>query len=576
MLHDSEADDPGTDNGEHPVNVVLMWHMHQPQYQDQVTGEFFLPWTYLHAIKDYIDMATIVEENPNAKAVVNFTPVLLDQIDHYARQFDQYFDLGVAFKEPLLRALGSHVLSANEQSRWTLIHQCTRANEQRFIQRFTPFRQLVELARHALEQPQRVNYLNDQFIYDILVWYHLAWLGETVRSHNEDVRYLLKKERNFTFTDRKLLLQILQQTINQIVPKYRELAERGQLELSVTPDKHPILPLLIDFACAREALPDSPLPKLAYPGGKERARVHLEKAKTVFKAHFGFIPDGCWPSEGALSEAAVAMIEEAGFKWTASGGGVLANSLRDSGLSDLCIHHPFVLDRTRIRCFFRDDPLSDLIGFTYSSWNESDAVLNLIHHILEIRQACGKKPDTIVPIILDGENCWEYYNENGYHFLTQLYQKLSEHPDINLTTFKDYLRAFSNTTPLPKLTAGSWVYGNLSTWIGNEDKNRGWDLLSEAKQTYDRLIGQFEGDRARLNTIENQLAICEGSDWFWWFGDYNPANSVRDFDFLYRTHLKNLYRMLGAPIPATLDQTISVGRGDPENSGVMRRGIADD
>ena len=74
--------------------------------------------------------------------------------------------------------------------------------------------------------------------------------------------------------------------------------------------------------------------------------------------------------------------------------------------------------------------------------------------------------------------------------------------------------------------------------------------------------------------IEKQLALCEGSDWFWWFGDYNPAQSVSDFEYLYRRHLINLYALIEQPAPDYLHQVISVGGGNPATGGVMRQGHA--
>ncbi len=556
-----------------PVNVVLCWHMHQPQYQDQFTRHFHLPWTYLHAIKDYVDMAAVVEELPQCRAVVNFTPVLLDQLDDYIQQFERYFKLGEPFSDGLLRSLSAPAIGPTDSLRHAIVKQCVRANENRLIRRFEPYHDLVQLARQALAKPAYLSYLDEQFFFDLLVWYHLVWMGETVREKNETVQRLIRKARGYTLSDRRELLSVIDMLMRTIVPRYRHLAASGQMELSVTPDKHPILPLLLDFRSAREAMPDAPLPDHShYPDGLARAQEHLQQGITSFERHFGFKPVGCWPSEGALSQDTLQLLQQAGFQWTATGGGVLGNSRHANGVGDICIHHPFQFDSIPLTCFFRDDNLSDLIGFTYSGWNEQDAVNNLLHHIQNIRTACNANPDTIVPIILDGENCWEYYAANGYPFLKALYSKLIEHPDIRLTTFRDYLKTKPVPTAMKKLVAGSWVYGTFSTWIGDHAKNRAWDLLCQAKQDFDRVMAQGRLAPEVAERAREQLAICEGSDWFWWFGDYNPAESVSDFDLLYRSHLKNLYRFLGEPAPATLDHVISRGGGTPENDGVMRRG----
>jgi alpha-amylase/alpha-mannosidase (GH57 family) len=122
------------------------------------------------------------------------------------------------------------------------------------------------------------------------------------------------------------------------------------------------------------------------------------------------------------------------------------------------------------------------------------------------------------------------------------------------------------------MMGGSWVYGTYSTWIGDKDKNRGWDLLIEAKQTYDEVIATTKFDADTMRALERQLAICEGSDWFWWFGDYNSADSVSDFERLFRLHLSNLYQMLGVEVPQSLSEAVSYGGGGIEQGGTMRRG----
>jgi alpha-amylase/alpha-mannosidase (GH57 family) len=220
-------------------------------------------------------------------------------------------------------------------------------------------------------------------------------------------------------------------------------------------------------------------------------------------------------------------------------------------------------------CFFRDDGLSDLIGFTYADWHAEDAVANLIGHLRTIAKVDPNNGDRVVSIILDGENAWEYYPENGYHFLSTLYSELADHPEIELTTFGAAVTQGVDLQPLDSVVAGSWVYGTFSTWIGDTGKNRGWELLVEAKRAYD----QFAPDDPSPELVR-QLGVCEGSDWFWWFGDYNPAAAVSDFDDLYRGHLKALYRALGQEVPASLDTPISSGSGVPEAGGVMRRGQA--
>ncbi len=564
-----------------PLSVVLCWHMHQPEYRDRLTGEYQLPWTYLHAIKDYVDMAVHLETVPGACAVVNFAPVLLDQIADYAGQLSAWKNSAQDLRDPLLAALVAEPLPTDETLRRRLINACMRANEQRLIGRFSAYQRLADIAAWTEAHPDTLHYLSDQYLIDVLMWYHLAWLGETVRRSDERVQRLIEQESHYSLADRHTLMTVIGELLNGVIARYRALAESGRIELSMSPYAHPIVPLLLDMHSAREAMPVAKLPKLEqYPGGEARARWHLERGLETFQRYFAHTPVGCWPSEGGVSEATLRLLGEYGFRWTASGGSVLGNSLARSGAADAddearSVHRVYRTAEAPVSCFFRDDTLSDLIGFTYSEWHADDAVANLVHHLENIAEACQAQPGSVVSIILDGENAWEHYPENGYYFLSALYARLAQHPDLRLTTFRRHLDAA--TAPprvLPTVVAGSWVYGTFSTWIGDQDKNRGWDLLGDAKQCYDRVLASGCLDADAVSAATEQLAICEGSDWCWWFGDYNPASTVSDFERLYRLHLSHLYQLLGEVSPDYLSEIFTQGRGAPATGGVMRPGRA--
>jgi alpha-amylase/alpha-mannosidase (GH57 family) len=342
------------------------------------------------------------------------------------------------------------------------------------------------------------------------------------------------------------------------------------VELCMSPYAHPIVPLLLDITSAREAMPDIHLPVTTeYPGGDARAQWHLQKGLESFERVFERKPVGLWPSEGGVSQQALQLFADNGFRWVASGGSVLHNSY--DAQDESCSHHTFRFGEIPIDCFFRDDGLSDLIGFTYSDWHAEDAVANLIEHMENIANACPDRNDCVISIILDGENAWEYYPKNGHYFLNQLYSSLAEHPDLQLTTYEQFLTEKSpQPTHEEKLVAGSWVYGTFSTWIGDSEKNRGWEILVEAKRTFDEQLAAGHLTPKEIEAAERQLAICEGSDWFWWFGDYNPSATVGQFDQLYRMHLANLYQMLKVEAPPHLGEVISRGGGSPAAGGVMR------
>jgi alpha-amylase/alpha-mannosidase (GH57 family) len=555
------------------LKLVLCWHMHQPEYRDLQTGEYKLPWTYLHVIKDYVDMVAHLEAVPKAKAVVNFAPILLEQIEDYAKQVSSYLHDGISITDPLLAALVEPSIPADPEARLKLIKDCMRANRERQINRYPAFKKLVEMAEWLEHHYESLNYVNSQFISDILVWYHLAWIGETVKLADTRVKRLIEKGAGYTLHERLEILEIIGEQLANVILRYKVLARKGQIELSVTPYAHPIMPLLLDLNSTHEAMPHAPLPELdAYPGGEERVRWHLEKGVQTFKRFFGFKPKGCWPSEGSISEQTLRILDDVGFDWAASGGSVAHNSLNlVEDAEKPSIHHAFKLQNTDIACFFRDDGLSDLIGFEYSKWHADDAVSDLIHHLENI--AMHEPDDTVVSIIMDGENAWEYFPANGYYFLSALYKRLSGHPGIELTTFSECLKNRVEVKPLSRLAAGSWVYGTFSTWIGDVDKNRGWDMLGDVKWAFDKVVSAGRLTDEQIQKAALQLAVCEGSDWFWWFGDYNPGEAVSNFEKQFRLNLTNLYRLLGEEPPAYLSMSFTQGSGAPAMGGAMRPGI---
>lgn len=557
-----------------PLSVVFCWHMHQPFYRDEVTGQYDLPWVYLHAIKEYTDMAAILEQAPDARAVVNYTPSLVAQIEDYTSRIRKWLNDEEELPDPLLAALANQDGSFDAGLRQHLLHACFRLNHERNLHRYPPYSRLWHLAEH-IKNYEGSDYLGPNYFTDLVTWYHLGWLAETERHRNFIARRLMEKGQDFTYQDRRDLVSLIASLLEDVTARYRKLAEAGKIELSTTPYAHPILPLMLDFNTARETVPDAEIPDEPYPGGAERAVDHIERGKRAHSSSFGHTARGCWPAEGAVSEETFRLLDQAGFDWCATGEGVLHHSLgynlrEHYGAADL--YHPWKVGNGHLACFFRDDKLSDLIGFEYSNWDTRDAVANFMHELAGIHHRTQGMEAPIVSIIMDGENAWEHYHENGVPFLSQLYQAVAEHPDYELTTFSSYLDQHAECPPLKKVVSGSWVSGNLATWIGDEAKTRGWELLIEAKHAFDKASEAGEIGPEQLTAAEEQLRICEGSDWCWWFGDYNPGDAVRDFEHLYRQHLMKLYALIGVPAPASLSKTISEGGGEAEGGGAMRRG----
>ena len=566
------------------VDLVFLWHMHQPDYRDYASGDFLLPWVYLHAIKDYSDMACHLEQHPGVKAVVNFVPVLLDQLEDYQQQF-----ASGKMRDPLLRLLARENLNdVSNAERDLIMESCFRSDHNKMVAPYPFYKRLSDMFK--LVEPGgevAISYLSGQYLADLLTWYHLAWCGESVRREHDLVISLMSKDENFTYADRKALFDLIGTTISGIIPRYRKLAERGQIEISTTPHYHPLAPLLLDLHSGRESLPDSSLPQSqSYPGGRARVQTQLLHAMESHQSRFGVKPEGVWPAEGAVSTELIGVLAGQGCRWAASGEGVLVNSLSyaQQSIAERAqyLYRPYRLQGSAnaVHCFFRDDRLADMIGFEYSNWNGQDAALHFVAQIESIAAQANEGEIPLVSVILDGENAWEYYPYNGYHFLNDLYSELEARPLINTTTYRDYLNLLETEGghgrvkegELAGLVAGSWVYGTFSTWIGSPEKNHAWDLLCAAKQKYDLVMAAGRLSKKEQQAAEKQLSSCESSDWFWWFGDYNPTHAVASFDRLFRHNLMHLYQLLKLEIPENLNAQISQGGGAAEAGGTMRRG----
>ena len=541
-----------------PLDVVIVWHMHQPYYKDPLKNEYALPWTYLHGIKDYFDMPAIVEDTPGARAVFNLVPSLIEQLLEYAN--------GTAVDPFLIKGKASPA-DLSEDDRVFLLENFFSANRQRMIE---PSRRYLELLYMAGEgKPgsarDRVKHFTEQDLLDLQVWFFLAWTGEAARRRFPVFSELVAKGEGFTVADKELLFVTQRELLQGIIPLYKRLHEEGRIELSVTPYYHPILPLLCDIRLAQTAMPRVTLPmcNLSYP---EDARAQIVRGVEYFREIFGFAPRGMWPSEGSVSNEVLGIIADCGIGWIATDEEILSKSL-DGGLGDHKekLYRPwrFSCPQGEVGTFFRDHQLSDLIGFTYSQWDAGRATSDLCGRLHAIKGRIGGE-GRVVPIILDGENAWEYYPDNAYDFLQGMYRGIAESPQLNLTTCSDVLAHTRFDGRLHTIFPGSWINGNYGIWIGHPEENLAWDLVDGARtaavvanpSVAAALKSGTPSVDPTAELICRSLYAAEGSDWFWWYGDDHFSPHSDRFDRLFRQHLMNIYRLIGQDPPRELLEPI--------------------
>jgi alpha-amylase/alpha-mannosidase (GH57 family) len=536
------------------VYLAFLWHQHQPIYRNPITGVYELPWVRLHATKDYYDMIAILDNYPNVKLNINLVPSLLIQIEEYAsgKAKDKFLDFTLKDAQDLTEDEKVFILMNFFMANWdTMI-----APYERYVQL------LDKRGRQTNEEEIRKNLVNFTIedFRDLQVWFNLAWMDPYWRKTDDVVAYLYTKGKGFTEEDKSKLIKKQFQICGMIIQKHKEMQDKGQIEVSITPFYHPILPLLCDTNSAHEATPEMNLPSRRF-SHSEDAIWHINNSITYYERLFGRKPNGMWPSEGSVSNMVANLISDAGIKWIATDEFVLFNSVKDINGDRRNLFRPFKLsiNNKNLNAIFRDHGLSDSIGFVYSKWNAEDAAndfVNRIKSIGEYAQTVCEMP--LISVILDGDNCWEYYKNDGWDFLTKLYEKLNSDSIIETVRINDYLEKFPPNFTITNLTAGSWINGNFGVWIGHSEDNNSWDCLGTTRDFLVDFINK--NPHLRGSDIEKEawknLYAAEGSDWNWWYGDDHSSGNDATFDFIYRQHLMKIYEILGQQPPYFLYKAI--------------------
>lgn len=543
-----------------PTDLAFLWHMHQPSYRDPETGAPLLPWVRLHCCRSYFDMAWQLARHPRIKATFNFVPVLLQQLealrtgttDHYATLTLKPADTLDAADR---RFLVQHFFSVSH------------ATEVRPRARY-----------HALLNKRSKDAEGASFsvaeLRDLQLLFNLAWMGFGARAEYPLLAELEARGRDFTEAHKAELLAVQAELVERTLPLYRDLAARGQIEITTTPARHPILPLIIDSEHAARCQPQRPRPpRFAWP---EDARAHVSRAVQTHTAIFGIAPAGAWPAEGSVSPEAVQVLAEGGLKWLASDeaqlfGGLSAEFPR-APLPHHLLYQPFRVwggglngvapsPATAVDFVFRDRTLSDRIGFTYAHNPPEAGVADLL---ARVRQAQPPRPGhpALIVAALDGENPWEHYPHSGLDFLEALYTALEAAADVRTVRVSDHLSEHPPGVILKQLKTGSWINGDFSIWMGGAMENRAWTLLGEARQAYADALATRGGKSDEhtpsvdFEAAYDHLLDAESSDWFWWYGEPFTSDNDRDFDALFRGHLQQAWRLMGLPVPAALGASL--------------------
>jgi len=532
------------------IKLALYWHMHQPFYKNLLSGEYILPWVRLHALKDYYGMVAILKDFPKIKINFNLVPSLLIQILDYVNKNaeDSYIILSNKAASEL-----------TEDEKLFILKNFFSANLKHMIKPNERYYELLK-KRGSLTMPkalqQVLSKFNEQDFLDLQIWFRLVWLDE-IAKEDPLIKNLIIKGRNYQEKDKEIISAKEEEIIKSVIPEYKAALERNQIELTTSPFYHPIMPLLINSDIARESnqkyknLP----PTFQYPTDLD---TQLFNSINLHQKLFGRMPAGLWPPEGSVSMSIIPFLIKYGFKYFATDEEILAYSLGINNFRDpdrniidpTIIYTPYEINAgdQKITILFRDKWLSDLISFFYQSFDEEKAVEDLLKRLKIIYESWKQDYEPLILIIMDGENAWEWYPNNGRTFLKKFYEALSQQDWIETTLISDYLENNQKRLTLNHLHPGSWINHDFSIWIGHPEDNLAWTLVKEARE----LIDSAKIDENNKKLALESIYIAEGSDWYWWFGEEHSSEHDEGFDQLFRTHISNIFSLLNINPPEIL------------------------
>lgn len=531
------------------LSLAIYWHMHQPVYE--VEGTYLMPWSRLHAVKDYLDMVLFLDRFPKLKLNLDVVPALLDTIIDYTNGAnDIHSELTVADVSKMTTEEKSFVLLNFFSPKYeTMIFKSPR------------YKELFQ-KRYANDMCKPEDF-DEQEISDLMALYNLVWIDPVHYSRYPKLKKLWAKQGNYTQEDRVEIINIHRQIMSEIIPTYKRFIEEGRLEITASTYYHSILPILIDMKSTLKAVPTRVNLPLSL-GMRDSAVYQIRLALKRIEELFGVRPKGFWPPELCVSPKTLAQLAKEGIEWTISDEKILSDTtgfdfVRDfkGNLNDpyhLLKVYRYQSKKSSIDIIFRDRSIPNLINFEYAGINSKMAAGDLYEKIKNIQSKLLISPDKshLLTIAQDGENCWENYENDGNDFLEDFYTLLENDDSLETVLISDYIKSDEHKKPLNKISSGSSIDKSFKYWIGDEVKNKAWAYLKNAKDVFDKASSRNKN----LERARRELMIAQSSDWFWWYGE--PNNSGQDFvfDYMFREHLKNVYTALGKKVPEELNDSL--------------------
>lgn len=545
------------------LSIAFYWHMHQPVYQLSANGDYIMPWVRLHGVKDYLDMALWADKIPDLKLNFNYVPALLDSLMEYSNgAFDIHSRITATPDESL-----------TNEDKVFILNNFFDANYQNMILANDEYHRLYKIVQ--MEGTENTDIFTLQEYSDLMALFNLAWIDPSFKASDRRLKRLVKKGRDYTYEDRLEILEVQREIISKIIPTLKKLLKKGKIELTTSPYYHPILPILTDYKTIRgNGVFDDDISKMKTDlDAKVQTKMALDRMEEIF----GVRPKGIWPSEQCISAKTLSMLSDLGVEWSISDEGILANSIDFEFVHDFkgYLQDPYNLLKvyqyksanSDIKMIFRDSIIHNLIEFEYSNHSPEATANDLYDRIKVIQSKILSSPDKehLLVIAMDGENCWENYPNDGNKFLETVYKLISEDSTLETVLISDYLERINNYKKLNKIASGASFNKNFKLWIDEPVKDLAWTYLKHVRQDFSDFVKR-EPLNPNIELARQELFICEGSDWFWWYGEPNYSGRDNIFDFIFRSHLKNIYKYLDLESPKFLDEPLtSLSPSAPSN-----------
>lgn len=528
------------------LSIAFYWHMHQPVYQLSPAGDYLMPWVRLHAVKDYLDMVEFVGKFKNLKLNFNVVPILLDALIDYGENNLHDIHSRITVKD---------VNDLTDDDKEFIINNFFDANFHSMILPNEEYNRLYQ--KFQISKTEDINMFSLQEYSDLMALFNLAWFDPSYKNIYPEIKNLIKKKKNYTLEDRIKIIEIQRDIIRKIIPTYKKYLQKGKIEITTSPYYHPILPILLDIKSIKKTSQSDDLPdnlKMSLDA-KAQTQMALDRIEEIF----GVRPKGIWPSEQCIDSKVMNMLKQLGIDWTISDEGILSESIKFEFARDFrgYMEDPYHLLKTYdykgTKILFRDALIPNLIGFEYPNHSPEATANDLYERIKTTQSKLLSSPDDnhLLTIAMDGENCWENYKEDGNTFLTTLYSLIENDPTLETVLISDYMEQ-DTQKPLNKIASGSWVNRNFKLWIDEPLKNLAWNYLKQVRDDLSKFVKENPLN-PNIEAAKRELFICEGSDWFWWYGEPNDSGRDNIFDYLFREHLKNIYKYMGKMEPDYLD-----------------------